>query len=310
MSIDILGLHHVTAVAGEPRRNSRFWTETLGMRRVKITVNFDDPGTYHLYFGDRLGRPGSIWTTFPHPQARPGEAGVGEVAETALAVPPGSLDFWKDRLGGAGAAPQADDRGLTFTDPDGTRLRLEPSDALDGFESPADSPVPEAAPRRIAGVTLCVERPDDTAAFLQRGFGFVAASGEADRFTHPDHPDAGYVRLVPPPPDLRRPPRLGAGSVHHVAFRVPDDDAQAAAAAHLRALGLQPTPVQDRDYFRSIYFRIPGGVLFEIATDTPGFATDEPAEHLGETLQLPARYAHLRQQIATRLTPLENDDAD
>lgn len=298
LPLPILGLHHVTAVAGDPARNDAFWTTTLGMRRVKQTINFDDPGTYHLYFGDRLGRPGSLWTTFPHPGARPRTAGSPEVALTSLAVPAGSLNRWRTRLIKAGSNPRETDDGLAFQDPDGTDLELVEAPIPSTYEAdPANAG--DAVPC-IESVTLRSLAPEATGRFLVEAFGFER-SGEG-RYTVGEGLASQRVRVVDGR-GLDR-PRLGAGSVHHVAFRVADDAAQAEALAHLPGFGVQPTPVQDRQYFHSVYFREPGGVLFEIATDTPGFDVDEPADTLGGTLQLPPWLEPRRAPIQANLVPL------
>ena len=303
MSLPILGLHHVTAVAGDPPVNDAFWTNTLGMRRVKQTINFDDPGTYHLYFGDRRGRPGSLWTTFPHPRARPRSAGSPEVALTSLAVPPGSLDRWRARLTDAGRASREVDGRLRFNDPDGTDLELVEAEAPAEYEAPGSgsgSGVDADAVRCVESVTLRSLRPEATGRFLVEAFGF-ARDGE-DRYACGDGAASRRVRVldgagVPAP-------RLGAGAVHHVAFRVADDTAQAEALERLPGFGVQPTPVQDRQYFHSVYFREPGGVLFEVATDAPGFDADEPVETLGRKLQLPPWLEPQRAQIQAGLVPL------
>ena len=295
--VPILGLHHVTAVAGDPRRNDHFWTQTLGMRRVRKTVNFDDPGTYHLYFGDFIGRPGSLWTTFPHPQARPRRAGTPEVAVTSLAVPTGSLGGWQTRLVEAGVEVRQDEDGLHFDDPDGTTLSLVEADAPAEYEVPSTV---NDAPRCLESVTLRSADPAATGQFLTAQFGFERQSETL--YTCGDGAASRRVRVTGGDGTLSR---LGAGAVHHVAFRVAGDAEQAQALAHLRAEGHGPTPVQDRTYFHSIYFREPGGVLFEIATDTPGFATDEPADRLGHDLKLPPGVDASREQLESRLVPLD-----
>lgn len=309
MSIPVLGLHHVTALAGNPRRNAGFWSRTLGLRLVKKTINFDDPGTYHLYFGDSAGRPGSLMTFFPHPLARRGVAGSPEVATTGFAVPPGSLDFWRDRLRAADV-PTTDAAGrLELSDPDGTSVALVEAPAASEFEPWADGGVPaERAIRRLAGITLRVRDADATRAFLTDGFGYEPSADDPTALALPGRPEGGTVGILTAAAGPSR-RRLGAGSVHHVAFRVADDAAQFAAMEELSARGFSPTPVQDRQYFRSVYFLEPGGVIFEIATDPPGFATDEPADALGTTLQLPPWLEGRRAAIEGALVPLESERA-
>ena len=306
MSLPILGLHHVTAVAGDPPVNDAFWAGVLGMRRVKQTISFDDPGTYHLYFGDRLGRPGSLWTTFPHPMARPRSAGSPEVALTSLAVPEGSLDRWKTRLTDAGRAFREADGRLRFNDPDGTELEIAEANIpaeYEGFGGDGN-PAGEDSVRCVESVTLRSLRPEATGRFLEDAFGFTR-DGE-DRYVCGDGAASRRVRVLD---GAGMPaPRLGAGAVHHVAFRLADDEAQAEALKRLPGFGVHPTPVQDRQYFHSIYFREPGGVLFEVATDAPGFSTDESEDTLGQKLQLPPWLEPSRERIVGNLVPL-NDAA-
>ena len=311
MSDGILGIHHVTAIASDPRRNLDFYTEALGLRLVKKTVNFDDPGTYHLYFGDELGRPGTILTFFPWPLARRGQRGVGQVTSTALAVPEGSLGWWRQRLERfsvpvEGPRRRFDEASLALADPDGMRLELV-AEANEGLpEAWPEGAVPgEHAVRGVHSVALTLSDPEPTAELLTAGLGLrpageepgrlrfaAGAGGIGDRVDLLARPDAGYGRG-------------GAGSVHHVAWRVAADPQQESWRRRLVARGLGVTPVQDRSYFRSIYFREPGGVLFEIATDVPGFTTDERAEELGSELRLPPWLEPQRERIAAALPALE-----
>ena len=311
MSIPIRGLHHVTALAGDPRRNDAFWSRTLGLRRVKKTINFDDPGTYHLYFGDSAGRPGSLMTFFPHPLARRGVAGAPEVATTSFAVPPGALEFWRARLAAAGVTATQHDDGpaarLELADPDGTSVALVEAPDAGDFEPWADEVPADRAIRRLAGITLHVRDADATRAFLTDAFGYEPSADDPAALALPGRPEGGTVTVVADSGPSRR--RMGAGSVHHVAFRVADDAAQLAALDELAARGFGPTTVQDRQYFRSVYFLEPGGVIFEIATDPPGFATDEPTDALGTTLQLPPWLEGRRSAIEDALVPLESERA-
>ncbi|BAM04939.1 VOC family protein [Phycisphaera mikurensis] len=299
MSLPILGLHHVTAIAGSPPVNDAFWTGVLGMRRVKQTINFDDPGTYHLYFGDRIGRPGSLWTTFPHPAARPRQPGAPEVALTSLAVPGGSLRRWRTRLEEAGCGVTEHEGRLRFQDPDGTDLEIAEGDLPPAYEGVGDDGV-----RCLESVTLRSLRPDATGRFLTEAFGFTRQSD--DLYVCGDGAASRRVRALGGAGVAH--PRLGAGSVHHVAFRLADDETQAEALQRLPGFGVRPTPVQDRQYFHSIYFREPGGVLFELATDAPGFATDEDAGALGQKLQLPPWLEPQRARIEADLVPLGGTD--
>jgi glyoxalase family protein len=305
----INGLHHVTAISGSARRNAGFYTATLGLRLVKRTVNFDDPGTYHLYYGDRAGTPGSVLTFFPWERMGRGRRGVGETSLTHYAVPPGSLDFWRQRLEAAGvsamgSATRFGEERLTFLDPDGVALALV---AVDGDErEPWTTPEvgAEVALRGFHGATLDLAQAGPTAEVLRGLLGYEEQGREGDtlRLSAPAAAGARIVDLVERPGVARA--MLGAGGVHHIAFAVADRAAQAAVRARIAAAGLGVTPVIDRNYFFSIYFREPGGVLFEVATEEPGFAVDEPLEALGSSLRLPPQHEHLRAQLERSLPPL------
>ena len=307
-----LGLHHVTAIAGPARRNVDFYTRVLGLRLVKKTVNFDDPGTYHLYFGDEAGSPGTILTFFPWDHAAPGRVGPGETEETSFRIPASSVGFWLDRLSSLGIAHDVPARRFGETviglrDPDGMRLALV---AVAGIEASAawsvgDIPA-DAAIRGFRGVTLLLDDPAPTAAILADVFGYreVAREEGVIRMATSEG-GAGVI-------DLRaagRGPvrgRSGAGSVHHIAFRAEDDAAQEAMVRRLAEHhGIRTTEQKDRNYFRSVYFREPGHVLFEIATDIPGFAADEDPASLGEALKLPAFLEPHRERIEANLPSLD-----
>lgn len=301
------GLHHVTAFSGPVARNLDFYTRVLGLRLVKKTVNFDDPGTYHLYYGDETGRPGTILTFFPIAEAGPGRVGVGETQETAFRVPRGSIGWWTHRLMALGVPSEAlvrvfDEPTLRFRDPDGMAL------ALVGVEEDAEAPawsggeVPaEHAIRGLHGVTLLLAEAGPTAAVLTDVLGLAEAGREGSSTRYRGTAPLGASVTLRAVGDFLR-GRQGAGSVHHIAFRAADDAAQAAMARRLaEAHGLAATEQRDRQYFRSIYFREPGGVLFEIATDSPGFAVDEPVEALGQALKLPPGLERLRDRIEAAL---------
>lgn len=306
-----LGIHHVTAISGPARRTLAFYGDILGLRLVKKTVNFDDPGTYHLYFGDEAGSPGTILTFFPWENAGPGRLGIGQTQETVFRVPAESLGWWTHRFVEKGVPHEAIEKRfgrstLAFRDPDGMRLALV--GVTDAASEPAwaAGPVPaEAAIRGFDGVSLLVEKGEKTAAILTDVFGFEPAGteGNTTRYVAPGVAMGGIV-------DIRvaggfLPGREGAGSVHHIAFRAADDAAQEAMVKRLReAHGQRVTEQRDRNYFRSVYFREPGGVLFEIATDVPGFAVDEPAATLGEALKLPAGLEPMRARIEAVLPAL------
>lgn len=311
MDRTIPGIHHVTAIAGDPHANLDFYTGFLGLRLVKQTVNFDEPSTYHLYYGDARGRPGSLVTFFPSSRAASGRVGTGMVSTTAFAIPEAALDYWVRRFadegrGLDGLTTRFDERVLAFTDPDGLRLELVADSALN--DAPPDrageSTSGEHAIRRLHSVTLCLEASERTARLLTDTFGYSTVGEEQGRLRVRARGNAGaaVVDLLCQP--NRMPGSIGAGTVHHVAFRVRDEAEQLAWREAIAALGFNVTPVLDRRYFRSIYFREPGGVLFEIATDAPGFAVDEAADALGTGLQLPEWLEPRRQHIERRLPPL------
>lgn len=288
------GIHHVTAIAGPARRNLGFYVETLGLRLVKKTVNFDDPGTYHFYFGDAAGSPGTILTFFPWEHVAPGRLGIGETEETSFRVPEGAIGYWTHRFVEKGVAHQAPVRRfgetvLAFKDPDGMRLALVGVAGIAAEPAWAAGAVPaEHAIRGFHGASLLVEDAAPTAAILTDVLGFaeVAREGSLIRYRAGDTAVGGIVDLHGAGGFL--PARMGGGSVHHIAFRAADDAEQEAMVARLAANHrVRTTEQKDRNYFRSVYFRSPGGVLFEIATDVPGFAVDEPAAALGEALKLP-----------------------
>ena len=304
------GIHHVTAISGPARRNLAFYEGVLGLRLVKKTVNFDDPGTYHFYYGDAAGAPGTILTFFPWEHVAPGRLGVGETQETAFRIPLASMGYWTHRFVEAGVrhgtpANRFGETVLTFTDPDGMRLALigVPGAEAEAGYSAGNIPA-EHAIRGFHGVTLLVKDAAPTAAILTDVFGFAltAQEGTLSRYSTGtaqggigDLHAAGYF--------LRG--RPGGGSVHHIAFRAVDDAAEAAMVQKLADHhGIRTTEQKDRNYFRSVYFREPNGVLFEIATDIPGFAVDEPAETLGQALKLPAFLEGRRTEIESILPVL------
>jgi glyoxalase family protein len=307
----IVGLHHVTAVASDPQRNLDFYTEVLGLRFVKRTVNFDDPGTYHFYFGDDAGTPGTILTFFPWPGATRGIAGAGEVTHTAFSVPLASIAYWENRLTEKGVLVEhtgvrfGGEDVLTLADLDGMKLEIVGhADAAPASRVPRHSDVPvEHSIRGFFGVTMLHRDAARTAETLGwMGFAKVAVEGNRIRFAAPNGAALGnHIDVVVDPKAGYG--RSGAGSVHHIAFRTPDDATQLEWRAEIEK-HLSVTTVQDRDYFHSIYFREPGGVLFEMATDAPGFAIDEPIESLGESLQIPAWLEPQRKSIEQRLAPL------
>jgi glyoxalase family protein len=301
----LAGIHHVTMIASDPKANLDFYTGTLGLRLVKLTVNFDSPTVYHLYYGDGLGSPGTILTFFPFPHARRGRQGTGQVAVTALAIAPASLGYWIERLLARGVAydgptRRGDEQVLALRDPDGLMLELVTDPSIPLQAAWERGPVPAAHQiRSVHSVQLWVEDAGPTAELLTGPLGFerVAELEDRVRFRTPAGTGTADVRGVGGFPRGNG----AAGTVHHVAWRTPDDAQQAAWLELLTARGLDVTPVRDRQYFRSIYFREPGGVLYEIATDSPGFTVDESPEELGSSLKLPPWFEPRRQMIEESL---------
>ncbi|HTB12514.1 MAG TPA: ring-cleaving dioxygenase [Bryobacteraceae bacterium] len=307
MPSPIVGLHHVTAIASDPLRNLDFYTEVLGLRFVKRTVNFDDPGTYHFYFGDDAGSPGTILTFFPWPHAARGHAGAGEVTKTAFSIPSTSLEYWQERLSSQGLllehSKRFEEQVLTFPDPDGMKVEIVAhADAADPNAPRFSSVPPEHAIRGFFGVTLLEQEETETASILNlMGFQKIGAEGKRMRYSAEGRALGNHIDLIVDP--AAKFGRAGAGSVHHIAFRAKDDAAQK-EWREILAKHLHVTPVLDRTYFHSIYFREPGGVLFELATDPPGFALDEPIESLGEELRIPHWLESKRSYIEQKLVPI------
>jgi glyoxalase family protein len=305
------GIHHVTAIAGPARRNLDFYTRVLGLRLVKKTVNFDDPGTYHLYYGDETGQPGTILTFFPWEHVAPGRIGVGQTQETAFHVPRGSIGYWTQRFIENGVAHQAPVRRfgetvLAFEDPDGMPLALVGVAGAGSEPAWTGAGVPaEHAIRGFHSVTLLLRDAAPTGAILMDVFGLAEAGREGALVRFQTEGGPGSIVQIRAVGDFL-PGRQGGGSVHHVAFRAPDDTAQAAMARKLAAHhGIGVTEQKDRNYFRSVYFREPSGLLFEIATDGPGFAADEPVASLGQALKLSVQFEPQRSRLEAVLPSLE-----
>jgi glyoxalase family protein len=308
------GIHHVTAIGGDPTRNAEFYVETLGLRLVKRTVNHDDNGTYHLYFGDGEGTPGTSMTFFPWTdEGRQGEFGAGQAQYTAFSVPAGSLDYWADRLAAHGVETEPVDRFgtevLRFADPDGIGLELVPHEAERPGTTWAESPVPaDHQIRGFYGVTLAVSSAESTAEVLEAiGYEAVERTEAGVRYDTGADGIGTVVDLVET--DTPR-GRMGVGTVHHVAFRLEDEAEQRGMQERLREVGMDPTEIIDRKYFKAIYAREPGGVLFEFATMGPGFDADEPVESLGESLTLPEWLEDERERIEAALPAFEAPDPE
>ena len=307
MKTPIVGLHHVTAIASDPQRNLDFYTQVLGLRFVKRTINFDDPGTYHFYFGDDIGTPGTVLTFFPWPHVVQGRRGAGEIIATAFSVPAGSLDYWQGRMKSKGIATAESMHfgamHLRFSDPDDMVIELVEHAEANSTKAPRYSDVPaEHAIQGFFGTTLLEASLARTEALLAvMGYRKVGHDAGRSRYAPEGEARGRFLDVVID--KEARTGRMGAGTVHHIAFRTSDDAAQLDWQQEL-SRSVQVTPVQDRTYFHSIYFREPGGVLFEIATDAPGFLIDEPAESLGEELRIPAWFEPQRAAIEARVLPI------
>lgn len=308
MITQIKGLHHVTALASGPQQNNDFFTQILGLRRIKKTVNFDNPEVYHLYYGDETGTPGGVMTYFPFPDKARGRPGTGEVGKTVFSVPEGALAYWQSRLEGLGVEGLETKQvfgqtQMLFAGPDGDRLAMvETADDNRPFRTVSDVP-DEAAIRGFHSVALHLHDTAATAELMQlMGYQLAAQDRFAQRYSRTGSNGAGIVDLHHLPG--QDPAQQGAGSVHHVAFAVADRADQLSVRARLLDAGFKVTDVIDRNYFWAIYFRTPGGILFEVATDEPGFVHDEEPALLGEALKLPAQHEHLRAQLEMKLPPI------
>lgn len=310
MDTIIPGIHHITAICDDPQQNIDFYVGLLGLRMVKQTVNFDMPETYHLYYGDELGHPGTILTLFSWPDAPKGRRGVGQIGTIAFSIPRQSMDYWIERLSHhnlliGGPNTRFDEQVLSFFDPDGLALELVAHSGAEKYDAWKDSSVPaEHAIRGFHSVTLMEARPAYTAALLtgELGFQLVVQEGNRSRYKVGTEDFATRLDVLDLPDAVRG--IVAVGSVHHIAWRTPSDEQQLVWREKLIRLGLEVTPVRDRQYFHSIYFNEPGGVLFEIATDPPGFAIDEPPEQLGTHLKLPPWLESTRPRLEKVLPPL------
>jgi glyoxalase family protein len=316
MSKQLLGIHHVTAIAGDPQRNLDFYTGVLGLRLVKLTVNYDDPHTYHFYYGDGHGSPGTILTFFPWPGARKGHQGNGQVTFTAFAVPEGALQFWAKRFAERGVefegpSSRFQEQLIVFSDPDGLQLELVAGPSLSLEKSWQAGPIPlDYAIHGFHSATLAEEGYERTASLLTDTLGFRLVRQEGNRFRYAagSGEPGSVVDVICTPDDSMA--RVAVGTVHHIAWRTADDQQQGEWHREIARLGYNISPVMDRKYFHSIYFREPGGVLFEIATDAPGFTVDESLESLGARLVLPDWLEPRRSQIEAHVPPIQLSKAD
>ena len=310
MEDSILGLHHITAIASNAQNNFDFYTKVLGLRLVKKTVNFDDPRTYHLYYGDEHGSAGTILTFFPWEELGPGTEGVGMATEIGYSVPVGSLEFWAENLRAnqiLTGEPQErfGEPILSFRDPDGLSIAMivpAKTDERKPWETRNINK--EVATRGFHSTTLTLSKIDETAKLLTDVFGYrlIAQESNRYRFITDNAENASVIDLLESPSGHKG--RNMAGTNHHVAFRVKDENVQMEFREKILSRDLHITPKIDRDYFYSLYFREPGGVLFEIATENPGFTVDEPLNELGTHLMLPAQHANLRKEIELALPGL------
>jgi glyoxalase family protein len=310
MENKVLGLHHITAIAGYAMRNYDFYTKVLGLRFIKKTVNFDDPHTYHFYFGDEVGSPGTILTFFPWEGVPRGKQGSGMPTEIAYSVPFGSLDFWIQRFKDyyvrvTETGKRFGEDYIAFEDPDGLPLTLVVPNGIDNRKAwETDEVKASAATRGFHSITLTLTLVGETAQVLTDIFDYHFIGKEGDRYRYATDAveNAGVVDLIEAP-DVKRSGNA-AGTIHHVAFRVKDEKTLMAFREKIISKGLNITQKIDRNYFFSLYFREPGGVLFELATDNPGFSIDESVSELGTTLKLPAQYENNRKQIEAVLPAL------
>jgi glyoxalase family protein len=311
MKNTILGIHHITAIAGDAQRNFDFYANVLGLRFIKKTVNFDDPGTYHFYFGDEIGSAGTILTFFPWGEGiQQARRGAGMATEIGYSVPRGSLEFWIDRFEQYNVtynkpSEKFGERYVTFLDPDGLKLELIES-ATEDNRTPWETAEIKAAValKGFHNITLTLNKIEATASILTEIFGYklVEQSVNRSRYATTAVSTAAIVDLVALPEEKRG--HVANGSVHHVAFRVTDDESLMHFHKIISEKGYGITPQIDRQYFHSLYFREPGGVLFEIATDNPGFTVDETLENLGKELKLPPQYESRRQEIEAHLVKI------
>ncbi|TMW70725.1 ring-cleaving dioxygenase [Alteribacter natronophilus] len=308
MKKPIQGIHHITAIVGHPQENLDFYVDVLGLRLVKKTVNFDDPGTYHLYFGTREGAPGTIMTTFPWAGAAPGKTGTGMVGVTPFAVPEGALPFWKKRLEEKGVAVTKTERfgekSLSFEDPHGLKLELTARKEGEASDWTYDTITSAEAIKGFAGAVLYTADPDATGRLLTDVMGLEKVGDDGHFVRYRSEAPLGSVIDIDT--SVTESGGYGVGTVHHIAWRAEDDENQLEWRSHIQEAGFRVTEVMDRQYFKAVYFREKGGVLFEIATDPPGFLWDEEEDRLGTGLKLPPWLEPSREKIENIVIPVTN----
>lgn len=304
------GIHHITAMAGDPKKNHHFYTQTLGMRMVKKSVNQDDPTTYHLFYGNHNGTPGSSLTFFPWPRAAQGKAGTGEAVAVALSVPEGSLEYWSQRLEEAGINVEGPNERfghslIRFKDPDNIRIEIVDDKTVGEIPYWPGSPVPEShGIRGFWGTTLKLQTAASTAPILTDLLGFTQAERDENMILYRTDAPIGNAVMIEETSDPQQ-GRNGHGIIHHVAFRTKNDEELEKLRQEVARIGLHPTEIIDRHWFHSVYFRTPGGVLFEMATDGPGYDVDEDPGRLGEKLILPPWLESRRKWIESKLPEIE-----
>jgi glyoxalase family protein len=307
MSKKTMGIHHITAIVGHPQENVDFYAGVLGLRLVKQTVNFDDPGTYHLYFGDEGGKPGTIITFFPWANAYPGKIGDGQVGVTSYVVPKGALGFWEERLEKFTIPFTKKNRFgedyLEFDDSHGLHLEIVEREEGELNTWAFGGVTPEVSIKGFGGATLFSAQPNKTAELLENVMGLEKVGQEGDFIRFRSTADIGNIIDLKATPMGRG--QMGVGTVHHIAWRAIDDEDQLDWQKYVAKNGYGVTPVQDRNYFNAIYFREQGEILFEIATDPPGFAHDESEATMGEKLMLPQQYEKYREQLERKLIPIK-----
>ncbi|HLR52586.1 MAG TPA: ring-cleaving dioxygenase [Candidatus Avamphibacillus sp.] len=306
------GIHHITAIVGHPQENVDFYAGILGLRMVKKTINFDDPGTYHLYFGDDGGKPSTIITFFPWAGAKKAKIGDGQVGVTSYVIPPGSMSFWEKRFDKFNVkynkCSRFNETYLTFEDPHGLKLEIVEREQGEKNEWTFGDITPDVAIKGFGGATLLSAQPFQTIQLLQEQMGLEKIAEENGIVRLKTFGDIGNIIDVKISSSGRG--TMGVGTVHHIAWRAKDDEDQLEWKKYMESFGYGMTPVRKRNYFNAIYFREHGGILFEIATDPPGFAHDESYETMGEKLKLPSQYEKYREQLNQRLIPIEVRNLD